>query len=229
MIRRIAVAIAMTVAPTAFAQTYIVPEGDCGAVTFHATRGADFPSLGASIGADQVKDAFVYLPKDRIAVKPAAGASSLDFSADVPQEGVVTAAVDFKPVVSGNETRTDHAKAFVYCGAKAPAADWQRSTALGLEIFPQWNGAILHLKPGQTMSFIAVDKTTNKLVRDVPMELLRAGAGRVASSTPDQYGLAHFPYEQPGRYMVTTTYRRPDPKQPAQWLVDNSTVTFEIK
>ncbi len=226
----LAVAIALTFAPAAFAQTYIVPDGDCGAITLHATRGTDFPNLGETIGADRVKDAYVYLPKpgERVAVKPAVGPRSLDFNANVPDDGVVVAAVDFTPAVSGNETRTEHAKAFIYCGARAPAADWQRSTGLGLEIYPQWNGRILHLKPGDSMRFIAVDKATNKLIRDVPMELYRAGAGRIAGGVPDQHGGMNFPYPEPGRYMVTTTYRRPD-QQPEHWLVDTSTLTFEIK
>lgn len=229
MIRPIGLAIALTFASAAFAQTYIVPDGDCGAITFHVTSGTDFPKLGEAIGADHVKDAYLFLPDDRIAAKPAAGRHSLDLNANVPNDGVSMAAVDFTPVVSGNETRTDHAKAFVYCGAKAPAADWQRSTGLGLEIYPQWNGSILHLKPGDSMRFIAVDKTTNKLLRDVPMELYREGAGRISSAVPDQYGGVNFPYQQPGRYMVSTTYRRPDPQNPGHWLVDTSTVTFEIK
>jgi hypothetical protein len=59
MIKRIAVAIALTFAPAAFAQTYIVPDGDCDAITLHATRGTDFPNLGETIGADRVKDAYV--------------------------------------------------------------------------------------------------------------------------------------------------------------------------
>jgi hypothetical protein len=226
----LAVAIALTFAPAAFAQTYIVPDGDCGAITLHATRGSDFPNLGETIAADRVKDAYVYLPKKRVAVKPAVGPRSLDFNANVaPDDGVVMAAVDFTPVVSGTETRTEHAKAFIYCATSAPAADWQRSTGLGLEIYPQWNGLILHLKPGDSMRFIAVNKATNKLIRDVPMELYRAGAGRVADGVPDQNGGMDFPYPEPGRYMVTTTYRRPDPQQPEHWLVDTSTLTFEIK
>jgi len=227
MIKRIAVAIALTFAPAVFAQTYIVPDGDCGAVTFHATRGTDFPNLGERISADRVKDAYLFLPKQRVAVKPAAG--SLDFSTNVAAgDGVVMAAADFTPQIIGNETRTEHAKAFLYCGAKTPAADWQRSTGIGLEIFPQWNGAILHLKPGDSIHFIVVYKS-NKLLRDAPMELYRAGAGHVATGTPDKSGGMDFPYEKPGRYMVTTTYRRPDPQQPQLWLVDTSTVTFEIK
>ena len=58
MIKCIAVAIVLTLAPAVFAQTYIVPEGDCGAVTFHTTRGTDFPNLGERISADRVKDAY---------------------------------------------------------------------------------------------------------------------------------------------------------------------------
>ena len=231
MINRIAVAIALTFAPAAFAQTYIVPDGDCGAITLHATRGTDFPNLDESIGADRVKDAYVYVQRQRVAVTPAVGPRSLDFNANVPDGGeVVMAAVDFTPVASANETRTEHAKAFIFCGALAPLADWQRSTGLGLEIYPQsWNGRRPHMKPGDSMRFIAVDKTTNKLAPDVPMELYRAGVGRIARGVPAQYGGMNFPYPEPGRYMVTTTYRRPDPQQPEHWLVDTSTLTFEIK
>jgi hypothetical protein len=230
MIKRIAVAIALTFAPAAFAQTYIVPDGDCGAITVHVTRGTDFPNLGETIGVDRVKDAYVYPPKQRVVVTPAVGPRSLDFNANIPDDGVVMAAVDFTPAVSGNETRTEHAKAFIFCGAIAPRADWQRSTGLGLEIYPQgWNGPRPHMKPGDSMRFIAVDKATNKLIRDVPMELYRANAGRVGGGVPDQDGGMNFRYPEPGRYMVTTTYRRPDPQQPEHWLVDTSTLTFEIK
>jgi hypothetical protein len=229
MIKRIAVATALAFAPAAFAQTYIVPDGDCGAITLHATRSTDFPNLGDTIGADRVRDANVYVARQKVAVKPATGPRSLDFNANIPDDGVVMAAVDFAPAVSGNETRTEHAKALIFCSAIAPAAEWQRSTGLGLEIYPQWNGTRPHLKPGDSMRFIAVDKATNKLIRDVPMELYRAGAGRVAGGVPDQNGGMNFSYPEPGRYMVTTTYRRPDPQQPEHWLVDTSTLTFEIK
>jgi hypothetical protein len=109
-------------------------------------------------------------------------------------------------------------------------AEWQKSADLGLEIFPQsWNGARPYLKQGDSMWFIAVDKATGKLLRDVPMELYRAGAGYVATGVPNKTGGMTFTYPEPGEYMLMTTYRRPDPKQPAQWLVDTSTLTFEIK
>jgi hypothetical protein len=230
MIRTTAVAIALTLAPAAFAQTYIVPEGDCGTVTLHVTRGTDFPTLGETIAADRVTDASVFLPRERVMVKPAEGTRSLTFNADVPGEGVVIAAVDLKPAVSGNETRTEHAKAFLFCGAVTPPADWQRSSGLGLEIYPQgWNGPRPQMKAGDPMRFIAVDKTTKKLLRDLPMELHRAGAGRIAAGLPAPHGGMNFPYPEPGRYMVVTTYRRPDPQQPEHWLVDTSTLTFEIK
>ena len=229
MIERIAVAIALTFAPAVFAQTYIVPDGNCGAVTFHTTRGACFPSLGETIAADQVTDAHVYPGHQIVAVTPLAAPHSLDFNAQIPDNGVVMAAVDFKPVVSGNETRTEHAKAFVFCGAKAPIADWQSSTRLGFEIIPQsWNG-LMPLKPGATMRFIAVEKGLNKLIPDIPMELYRAGAGLVGQGVLAQYGGMNFPYAEPGRYMVKATYRRPDPQQPEHWLVDTSTLTFEMK
>jgi hypothetical protein len=213
--------------PAAFAQTYIVPDGDCPAITFHATRNATFPSLGETIGADRIENANVYT-REKTAAKPVAGAHSLDFNADVAGDDVVVAAADFAPETVDNETRTDHAKAFAYCAAKAPAADWQRTTRLGLELYPQWNGAVTHLKPGDSMRFIAVDNTTKKLL-DVPMELRRAGDTRVITGTPDSSGGVNFPFEGPGRYIVTTTYRRADMQHSNHWLVDTSTVTFEIK
>ena len=232
MIKSFAVAIALTLAPVAFAQTYIVAEGDCGAITLHATRGADFPNLGEAISADRVKDAHVDQQKERFIITPAvAGPHSLDFSANVPdREEVVMAAVELKPVVSGNETRTEHAKTLLFCGKITPRADWQRTTGLGLEIYPQgWNGPRPRMKQGDKMWFIVVDKATPKPLAGLPMELYRAGAGLVAAGVPDQYGGADFLYPEPGRYMVTATYRRPDPKQPEHWLVDTSTLTFEIK
>jgi hypothetical protein len=232
MIRRIAVVIALTFAPAAFAQTYIVPDGDCGEITFRATSGDDFPNLGATPGADRVTDAYLYLPKQRVAVKPDADSHSLDIKTHVgPDDGVVMAVVDFKPTISGNETRTEHAKAFVFCGANTPQADWQQSTALGLEIIPQsWNGRRPGMKPGDTMRFIALDKASkNKLIPDIPMELYGEGGGRIAAGVPAESSGMNFPYQKPGRYMVKATYRRPDPQQPGLWLVDTSTLTFEIK
>ena len=230
MIKHIALLITLTLSLAAIAQTYIVPDGDCGEVTFHATRGTDVPSPNQTISADRVKNAHVYLPKQRVAVQPAEDRGSLSFNANVPGEGVVMAAVELTPEVSGNETRTEHAKTFVFCGAITPIADWQRSIGLGLEIYPQgWNGPRPHLKPGDPMRFIAVDKTTKKLIRDLPMELYREGGGRIAAGVPAEHGGMNFPYQEPGRYMVVTTYRRPDPQQPEHWLVDTSTLTFDIK
>lgn len=230
MIRRIAVVLALTVAPAVFAQAYIVPDGDCGAVTLHATRGAGFPNLGERISADRVEDAHVFLPKRRVNAVPAAGVPSVDFKANVGAgDGVVMVGLDLKPEVIGDETRTEHAKALVFCGATMPVVDWQREAGIGLEIYPQWNGLPPGLKVGDPMRFIAVDKVARQLLREVPMELYRAGGGRIATGTPDRSGGMDFPYPEPGRYMVTTTYRRPDPKQPGLWLVDTSTLTFEIK
>lgn len=241
MIKHIAVAIALTLAPAAFAQTYIVPSGDCGAITLHATRSSDFPNLGETIDAGRVKDAWVSSSPSpgmnpgvkawKVAVKPTAGPRSVDFTTNVAAEdGVVLASVEFTPVVSGNETRTDHAKAFIFCGPVTPMADWLRSGGLGLEIYPQeWNPMRPRLKTGDSMWFIVVDKATRKPLRDVPMELYRAGAGRIADGVPNKSGGMSFTYPEPGHYMVKTTYRRPDPQQPEHWLVDTSTLTFEVK
>ncbi|HWW62845.1 MAG TPA: hypothetical protein VN181_15835, partial [Thermoanaerobaculia bacterium] len=71
--------------------------------------------------------------------------------------------------------------------------------------------------------------TTNKLLGDLPMELYGAGQGRIASGEPDPHGGMDFPYPKPGRYMVVTTYRRSDPQQTDHWLVDTSTLTFDVK
>jgi hypothetical protein len=84
------------------------------------------------------------------------------------------------------------------------------------------------MKTGDTMRFIAVDKATNQLIRDLPMELYRADGTRI-QGTPAQHGGMNFPYQEPGRYMIFTTYRRADPQQPDHWLVDTSTLTFDIK
>lgn len=240
----LALATTLSFAPAAFAQTYIVPDGDCGAITLHATHGTDFPNLGETIGADRVNETHVSnspspgmhpgMPSQRGALKPA-GASprSLDFKTPfnvVPEDGVVMAAVDFKPVAVGNETQTAHAKTFIFCGPSAPMADWQRSAALGLEIYPQgWNPGRRYLKAGDSTWFITVDKATDKLIRDLPMELYRAGAGRIADGVPNKNGGMNFSYPGPGWYMVMATYRRPDPQLPEHWLVDTSTLTFEIK
>lgn len=230
-IRRMAVGVVLMAAPAVFGQAYLVPEGDCGEVTFQATRGADFPNLGERIGADRVTLAYVYLPKRRVDMTPAAGASSFDMKATVGRaDGVVMAAFDLAPEVHGNETRTEHAKTMAFCGPTTPIAEWQRETGIGLEIFPQgWNGLRPQLKVGDPMRFIAVDKAERQLLRDIPMELYRAGGGLIASGTPDRLGGMDFPYPAPGRYMVKTTYRRPNPRHPEMWLVDTSTLTFEIK
>lgn len=85
------------------------------------------------------------------------------------------------------------------------------------------------MNPGDPMRFIAVDKSTNTLIRDIPMELHRAGTGPIADGVLSPQGGMNFQYPEPGRYMVVATYRRPDPKQPEHWLVDTSTLTFEVK
>jgi hypothetical protein len=100
MTRPVSLAIALFVARTVIAQTYIMPSGDCGAVTLQVTRGADFPNLGERIKAEEIANAYVFLPKQRIAVEAAAG-RSFDFNATVPKSGVVMASIDFKPTISG--------------------------------------------------------------------------------------------------------------------------------
>ena len=223
MITRSAAAIALMFAPAAFSQTYVVPTGECGPVTFNITRGAE------TITADQVSSARVYLPRERLAAKLAGGPRSLIFNANVPDQGVVMAAVDLKPQVIGNETRTEHAKAFIFCGA-TPMADWQRAADMGLDIIPQgWNGPRPTMKAGDSMRFIAVEPAARHILPDVPMELDRADGSRIATGTPDRYSGMDFPYPQPGRYVVVATYRRADPQQPDHLLVDTSTLTFDVK
>jgi Predicted outer membrane protein len=142
------------------------------------------------------------------------------------------ASVDSKPVISGNETRTEHAKTLIFCGPTPPMADWVRSANLGLEIYPQaWNPGRRYLKTGDTMWFIAVGQTTKpqRLLRDASMQLVREGGTVVAEGVPNHNGGYDFAVPEPGRYMVTTTERRPDPKQPEHWLVDTSSLTFDIR
>lgn len=216
MIRSLTVVMLLMFVPAGFAQTSLVADGDCGTVTLNASSGTP----------DRVEKAWVFLPYRRIEVKPAA----LNFKADIPPEGVVMAGIDFKPEVVGNETRTEHAKAMIFCGPKTPVADWQRSTGLGLEIYPQgWNGPRPHLKAGDPMRFIAVDKATKSYLRDLPMQLHSASGALIAEGTPAEDGGVNFPYQPPGRYTVVAKYRRPDPEQSSRWLVDTSTLTFDIK
>jgi uncharacterized protein DUF4198 len=219
MIPRIVAAVVFTLTPAAFAQTYIVPSGDCGAVTLH---------VNTDRSADQVTRAYVHLPKRRVVVHPAAAGHSLDFTADVPETGLIMATVEFAPATNGNETHAEHAKAFIRCGAPALRdASWT-DTGLGLEIVPQWNG-LTPLKPGESMRFIAVEEGAKRPVHDAPMQLYRDGEGLVATANPDQSGVASFPVTQPGRYKVEMDYRRPDPKNADHWLSDTSTLTFELK
>jgi hypothetical protein len=193
-------------------------------ITLHATRGADFPNLGETIAANQVKSAYVSSspsPGFDPGVKP--------WRLEMKPDEVVMAAVDFAPVVNGKETRAEHAKTFVFCGPATPMADWKRSGGLGLEIYPQeWNPTRRRMKLGDSMWFIAVDQSTKQPVRDLPMKLCRAGAGRIAEGVANKNVGMTFTYPEPGRYMATT-YGRPDPQTPEHWLVDTSTLTFEVK
>jgi len=223
MIKPTSLAIALFLAGSATAQTYIVPSGDCGDVTLQVSRGTDYPNLGERIKNDEVASAYLFLPKKRIAVE-----TPTDFKATIPTKGVIMASIDFKPTISGNETRTEHAKAFIRCGAIDPLDDWQRESGLGVEIFPQWNG-LMPLKAGDLMRFIVVDKAARKIIQDIPVELHRAGGGHVETGVYGQYLGVKFPFMGPDRYMAVATYRRPDPKQADLWLVDTSTLTFEIK
>lgn len=228
MIRKTVIALTLLVVPTAVAQTYIVPDSDCGAITLHTTRGRDFPHLGEKISADRGKAARVYAARKSQAMTPEGG--SLDFRTKVPEGEVVMAAVELTPEVRGNETHTEHAKVMVFCGANTPALDWQRSAGLRFELFPQgWNGPRPRMKAGDRMSFIAVDVPSKKLLRDVSTTLFRAGSGKVADGLLRDDGHYEFTYPEAGRYMVVATWRRADPERPEQWLVDTSTLTFDVR
>jgi hypothetical protein len=224
MIRPIVAALALTIVPVALAQTHIVPEGDCGEVTLHV--------IGTANNPGSIAHAYVYQPRNRTAVQPVAAAHSLDFKTTAAEGDVVKAGVEFKPVIVGAEIRTEHAKALIFCGANTPVADWQGSTDLGLEIYPQeWNPLRAHMKAGDTLRFIAVDKTTgkSKFLQDLPMELHRANGDLVATGVPAKDGGMDFLYPEPGQYFVTATYRREDPAAADHWLVDTSTLTFDVK
>lgn len=228
--RCIAVGFAAIVATSAFGQTVIRAKGDCGTVTFVMTRGIGGGNEGATLLPDEVATARVFEPKRRVDVTPTQDSRSLRFDGTVPDNFVAMAAVDLKPVVNGNETRTEHAKALFFCGATTPDADWQRETGLGLEIYPQsWNGPRPRMKRGEPMRFIVVDKQTGKLLRDLPMQLYAADGTHIADGTAAKDVGMNFAFPEPGRYTVVATYRRPDPKQPEHQLVDVSTLTFDVK
>ncbi|HEY2094573.1 MAG TPA: hypothetical protein VGJ81_22155 [Thermoanaerobaculia bacterium] len=145
---------------------------------------------------------------------------------------VLKAGIEFKPVIVGDETRTEHAKTLFFCGPNAPIIDWQGNADLSLEIYPQsWNPTRAHMKPGDTTRFVVVDKSTGKyaLLKDLPMELHRIDGALVATGTPARDGGMNFALPEPGRYVVTATYRREDPKVAGHWLVDTSTLTFDVK
>lgn len=225
MIQRTIAVIALTVAPAVFAQTYIVPEGDCGEQTLHVR--------GNAISADRVASAYVYQPKRRIEVKPVAGSQSLDFKAAVAEGDVVMVGVEFKPMAVGDETWTSHAKALLFCGKEAPMADWMRTADLGLDIVPQgWNPLRMHMKAGDTLRFIAVEKSPAgkyDFLKDLPMELRRSNGDLIATGTPADGGGMNFSFPEPGTYFVLTTHRRPDPAAAGHSLVDTSTLAFVVK
>jgi hypothetical protein len=186
---------------------------------------------GNAIAVDRVAWAYVYQPKSRTEVKPVAGTHSLDFKAVVAEGEVVTVGVEFKPMAVGDETWTAHAKAVLFCGPDAPIADWMRTANLGLDIVPQWNPLRAHMKAGDTMRFIVVDKSNGKyeFLKDLPMELRRWDGELVAIGTPAQYGGMNFSFPAPGTYFVLATYRRPDPAAAGHSLVDTSTLAFVVK
>src|SRR5581483_8367675 len=218
MIARLAVAAILIAGRVALAQPYLVADGDCGTVTLHVKGNSADPS-----------SARLSLPTRRLLVTPVVDPGALSFSAEVTENsGVVMAAIDFKPIIAGDETRTEHAKAFIFCGA-APKVDWQRSAELALEVYPQgWNGPRPSMKVDDPMRFIAVDQPTNHLLRGIPIQLFATGGGLIANGTPADFGV-NFPFQKPGRYTVVATYRRRDPGNDARWLVDISTLTFDIK
>ena len=237
MIAKSAVVIALVLAPAAVAQTYIVPTQDCGNVTLKVSRGSDFPNAGAPVMNDEVADGVVW-NKQRTRIKPAD--DSRPFSISLTTEvstgvhaPVFAAGVNLKPRVVGNETRTEHAKTLLFCG-DTPMADWQGSVGQSFEIFPQeWNPLRTRMKAGDRMWFIAVDETQtssgSKLIHDQPMQLFKAGTGLVQEGKANKIGGMDFRFPEPGLYMVVATHRRADPEHADHFLVDTSTLTFEVK
>jgi hypothetical protein len=223
MLTHMTAAAVLMFAPAAFAQTYIVPDRDCGAATLRI----EHASADAASSASRIATAYLFVPHRRIALQQA---TPFTFQANLPEDAVAMAGVEFQPETVGNETRTAHAKALIFCAATPPPADWQRSADLGLEIYPQgWNGPRPSLKAGDPVRFIVVDKASKNLLRDLPMELRRVGGEVVSKGQPASGGGMNFRCPAPGWYVVTATYRRADPGRTDHWLVDSSTLTFEIK
>jgi hypothetical protein len=225
----------------------------CGAVTLHMTSGMEFGKLDYAIDPARVTRAMISIPGRRLNMTPRTAAHSLDFNVEVPK-GISVVAVELAPktldltpaqvreyldeIVAPDdvraqwnahpgrwrETYTKHAKTFLRCG---DADDhFQISTDMGFELIPQGTDPT-SLKAGDTFRVILF--RPKQLIRDVPIVVVREGAGRVATITPNREGIASFVPDQPGRYMLTATQLRRADGKDADWVSDFTTLTLEVQ
>ena len=225
----------------------------CGAVTLHMTSGMEFGKLDYAIDPARVSRAVIVIPGQRLNMTPEAAAHSLDFRVDVPK-GTSTVAVELAPKTLDltpaqvteyldeiaapdniraawkahpgrwRESYTKHAKTFLRCGD--PDHRYQITAEMGLELIPQGTDPTA-LKAGDTFRVILVGH--KRLLRDVPVVVVREGAGRVATLTPNREGIFSFVPAKPGRYMLTATQLRRADGKDTDWTSDFTTLTFEVE
>ena len=254
--KRITFVLALVCASAAYAHdSWIAPErytDACGAVTLHMTSGMEFGKLDYVIEPARVSRAVVMIPGRRLNLTPERGKHSLDFHIDAPA-GTSIVAIELAPKTleltpaqvreyldeidapagvraawkahpgRWRERYTKHAKTFLRCGA--PDHRTQMETDMGLELIPQGTDPT-SLKPGETFRVILLGH--HDLVRDVPLVLVREGAGRVATVKPDPSGVMSFVVKDPGRYLLTATQLRPADGKDLDWESDFTTLTFEV-
>lgn len=248
----------LALASPAFAHdTWIAPDAfanACGPVMLQMTSGMDFGRLDTAIDPKRVQRAVIMIPGRRLTMTPEAAAHSLNFKVDVPY-GISIVAVELAPKTleltfpqvneyldeigapdeiraewkahpgRWRESYTKHAKTLLRCGE----ADrrYQMSADMGFEIIPQGTDPT-SLKAGDVFRFILM--RPKQLVRDVPIVVVRDGAGRIATlREPDHSGVFSFVPGKPGRYMLTATQLRRANGRDLDWQSDFTTLTFEVK
>lgn len=259
--KRLVVLFAFVFASAASAHdTWIAPDrfDRCGAVTLHMTSGQDFDRVETTIDPARVTQAYVHLPKQRVAIKGVPTKYSLDFTVNVPKKGIAIVAVDLAPktleltdaevdeyldeIAAADEIRayrklhpgrwreryTKHAKTMLRCGAPVEGDQFQLQSGMGLELVPQGTDPTT-LKAGDTFRVILV-APKKPLFRTTALALVRQGMGRVAVIEPDAHGIASFVVKEPGHYLLSATdLRHADGKDDLDWESDFTTLTFDVR
>lgn len=230
--------------------------GACGAATLHMTSGMVFETLEYAIDPARVSRAIVRVPGRQMKLDPPKWAAhALDYVVNAPEKGIAIVAVELAPktleltpaqveeyldeIAAPKEIRdawkakpgrwreryTKHAKTFLRCAPPAPGDEYQTSTDMGLELIPQGTDPTT-LKSGDTFRVILT--TPKRLVRDVPLVLIRKDKGVVAVMKPDKAGIFSMTLKEPGRYLLTATQLRRGDGKEVDWVSDFTTMTFEV-